>query len=341
MTNRTFTDFWTFRMIAPILSGTIIYLLILLINNSLEQLFGLFITDEFLVCIVIAFIVTECTRYFLGRISKWQINLNDTLKVLLTILSIVLMAIVLVSLGLSVYFIFLLGYLPLLSELQPFLILYSGLSIALASVYLSHYFIQRASDEMLAMERQLKVQSDVSFIKLTRGVNPDLLFETLECLITHIQDDRLDETDDMIDDFSLLYRYTLSQDSKEIISLHEELGALKSLSRLINRLPYRKTKVISELEEDGFIVPGSLLHIIEQIVKKTIVSYHKVLEVRLYSCDKGLCIAYIPHDKLNDTLNTSDIRSLNQAYKLYTDKEINIEEEQKERIVSLPILNMH
>jgi len=331
MNTRVFTDYLAFRIFSPIVSGTIVYLLILLINNSMEQLFDFFITDEFFVCIALAVLITESTRYLLVLLSRSDIEVTDTGKVILTVLATVALTSIIVCLGLSIYFRFFLGYQPLLSELQPFIILYAGLSIALSSVYLSHSFIKKASAEILAFVQQL----------LTRGVNPDLLFETLESLITQIQDERLDDADDMIDDFALLYRYTLSKNSQEIIELKEELKAVDSLSRLINRLPYRETTLVHDADISGYIIPGSLLHIVEQIVKKTIVSNHTVLEIDLSYCQDGLCVSYVPHDKLNNSFSRSDITSLNQTYKMYTDQEIRIEEAGNERIVSLPLLSMN
>lgn len=341
MNTRVFTDYLGFRVVSPIVSGTIIYLLILLANNSLEQLFDFFITDEFFVCVGLALLITESTRYLLVILSRSDIEVTDTGKVLLTLLATVIISSLIVCLGLSIYFRFFLGYQPLLSELQPFIILYAGLSIALSSVFLSHYFIKKASTEILDAEQHLKEQSDANFLKLTRGVNPDLLFETLESLITYIQDERLDAADDMIDDFALLYRYTLSKNNQEIIEIREELKALESLSRLINRLPYRETAIVHDSDISGYIIPGSLLHIIEQIVKKTIVSNHNLLEINISYCKDGLCVNYVPHDKLNNSFSRADITSLNQTYKLYTDQEIKIEEGVNERIVSLPLLSMN
>ena len=144
MNTRVFTDYIGFRVVSPIVSGTIIYLLILLANNSLEQLFDFFITDEFFVCVALALLITETTEYLLVILSRSDIEVTDTGKVLLTLLATVLISSLIVCLGLSIYFRFFLGYQPLLSELQPFIILYAGLSIALSSVFLSHYFIKKA-----------------------------------------------------------------------------------------------------------------------------------------------------------------------------------------------------
>ncbi len=340
MNTRAITDYWAFRICSPIVSGTIIYLLILLVNNSIEQALGFFISDEYFVCVLLAVIVSEATRFLLKNLSSVAQGLSQASKVALTIMTTIGLTSLLVCIGLSGYFRFALGYQPHISEIQPFIILYSGLSVALAAVYLSHYYISIASAEILMVENQLKEQADANFLKLTRGVNPDLLFETLESLLTHIQDDKIDEADDMIDDFALLYRYTLTKNSQEIVDIHQELKALNSLSRLINRLPYRKTSIDHKLSIEGDIIPGSLLYIIEKIIKKTIVSNHKVLKINLSREEHSLSISYVPHDKLNHKINNDDLKDLNRTYSLYTDRAVTIKENEQTRTIFLPLLQL-
>ncbi len=192
---------------------------------------------------------------------------------------------------------------------------------------------------MMLVEEQLKDQSAANFIKLTRGINPDLLFESLESLITHVQDNDADEADNMIDDLSMVYRYTLSKNSKEIISIQEELRALSSLAQLINRLPYRKTKIVNNLSGSGYIIPGSLLHLIEIIIKKTIVSQHKTLTITITNEEKNISVSYIPHDKLNNTLSIEDLQDINLTYSMYSEQQVQIKEQDEQRSILLPLLS--
>ena len=339
MRARLFTDYWSFRIVSPVATGTIVYLLILLINNTIEDALESFISDEFFVCIALALIVSETTRLILKQFSKINLNIPDAWKVVTIILITVLCTSLLVCIGISSYFRYALGYQPNLSELQPFIILYAGLTIALAAVYLSNYFIKKASSEMILVEEQLKDQSAANFIKLTRGINPDLLFESLESLITHVQDNDADEADNMIDDLSMVYRYTLSKNSKEIISIQEELRALSSLAQLINRLPYRKTKIVNNLSGSGYIIPGSLLHLIEIIIKKTIVSQHKTLTITITNEEKNISVSYIPHDKLNNTLSIEDLQNINLTYSMYSEQQVQIKEQDEQRSILLPLLS--
>ena len=315
------------------------YLLILLVNNSIEQALDSFISDEFFVCIALALLVSEITRLLLKQFSKSTLNISDAWKVGLTILIAILCATAIVYIGLSVYFRYALGYQPNLSDIQPFIILYTGLTVALVVVYLSNHFINKASSEMLTIEEQLKEQSSANFIKLTRGINPDLLFESLESLITYVQDNDPDEADDMIDDLSLVYRYTLSKNSKEIIPINEEITALGSLAGLINRLPYRKTELINNLTGNGLVIPGSLLHLIELIIKKTIVSKHQSLNITLANDEQYIKVSYTPHDKLNDKLDVDDLHDLNLTYSMYSKDQVHIKEQDGQRVVLLPLLS--
>lgn len=320
-------------------TGTIVYLLILLINNNIEDALESFISDEFFVCIVLALLVSETTRLLLKQFSKIKINLPDAYKVVAIILITILCTSILVCVGISSYFRYALGYQPNLSELQSFIILYAGLTVTLTAVYLSNHFVNKASSEMIIVEEQLKEQSAANFIKLTRGINPGLLFESLESLITYVQDDNPDVADDMIDDLSMIYRYTLSKNNKEIIPLNEELTALASLAKLINRLPYRKTEIVNNISSSEYVIPGSLLHLIELIIKKTIVSKHKTLTITITNDEKNIKVSYIPHDKLNDKLSIEDLLDINLTYSMYSEHQVQIEEQDDQRNILLPQLS--
>ncbi len=338
MNTRLFTEYWSFRIFSPVVTGSVIYLLILLVNNNIEQSLESFISDEFFVCIILAALITESTRFLLSRFSRLSVTLDEGWKAVWTILIVVLCTLMIVWVSLSAYFRFALGYQPNLSEIQPFIILYAGLAIAFASVYLSNHFIKKASSEMLAIQEQLNEQAAANFLKLTRGINPNLLFESLESLITYIQDSDIEVADDMIDDLSLVYRYTLSKGSTEVISISEELEALGALSQLINRLPYRRTEVVNNMNQSCYIIPGSLLYIIELIIKRTIVSKNKTLKITLTNEDGHIAITYPPHDKLNQHVSLEDFDELNQSHSLYTDQQITIEEDDHLRSILLPQL---
>lgn len=300
---------------------------------------GSFISNELFVCVVLALLVSESTRLLLKQFSNIEIKLPDAWKVVTIIFITVLCTALLVCIGISTYFRYALGYQPNLSELQSFIILYSGLTVALSAVYLSHHFINKASAEMLAIEEQLKEQSATNFIKLTRGINPGLLFESLECLITYIRDNDLYVVDDMIDELSLVYRYTLSKNSKEIIPVSEELNTLNSLVGLINRLPYRKTEVINKLNNSEYAIPGSLLHIVELIIKKTIVSKHTSLKITITNDDTNIIVSYAPHDKLSDKLSIADLHDLNLTYSMYSEHQVTINQQNGQRNILLPLLS--
>lgn len=322
------------------MTGIFIYMLVLLANNSLEQLLDSFISDEFFVCILLAFIVTESTRWLLINTSGLGDHVPDIIRVSVIIGCAMLVSVVLILIGLSLYFRYVIGYQPNLAELQPFIILYAGLSLALAAVYISHQYISRASAEILSVENQLKVQSEASFKRLTRGVNPDLLFETLEGLITFIQDDLSDDADEMIDNFSMIYRYALSKQDEELVPLSEEGNALHALVRLINQLPYRKVEIGALPESSKSIVPGSLLYIVEQIVKKTIVSKHQILRLYFDNYASFLVISYNPHDKINDAITDQNFNDINQSYTLYTDQRVHLAQEDGRRLICIPMLEM-
>jgi len=48
-----------FRLLSPLFSGLVVYILLLLINNDIDQLYEEFLTQELYVCIALTFLIQE------------------------------------------------------------------------------------------------------------------------------------------------------------------------------------------------------------------------------------------------------------------------------------------
>ena len=59
-----------FRILSPVFSGAIVYLLILLINNNVEQLQEQFLGNELYLCIGLSFFIHEFSRLLLLLFNK-------------------------------------------------------------------------------------------------------------------------------------------------------------------------------------------------------------------------------------------------------------------------------
>ena len=69
-----------FRLLSPLFSGFIVYLLILLINNNVEQLQEQFLGEELYVCIGLSFIIQELARLLLVLFKKPSGSLSPAIS---------------------------------------------------------------------------------------------------------------------------------------------------------------------------------------------------------------------------------------------------------------------
>ena len=273
------------------------------------------------------------TRLYGYLRRSWQ----PVASIALLILGVVLLTTLITLIVLVPYYRLILGYSPNFSETQPFLILYLGLSITILTIYLSNHFIQRSLNEQLRTEQRLHEEAEEHFARFTRGINPDLLMECLEAVISTMRQD-VDQADDLIDDMSELYRYTLRQSHEKVVTIQEELDALSAFTRLINRLPFRKIELHENVSDQVSIIPGTLLTIVEVIVRSTIVRRDVPLVIWLDQKDHALILSYDSQDRLRRTFDRSVIARLSDSYLIYTNTPIRTEASHGRRTITIPFL---
>ncbi len=339
MSRRLLVDQIVFRIAGPIITGLVIYLLILLLYNNIAQILDSFISEELLICIGLSYLITETTRFilkFYPRIKSlssplWSIIILISISIALTVLIIIIC--------LFIYYNYTLGYDPNISEIQIFLILYITLAVALISLHMSSHYLKQAYKVQLKNELKLKNQSKEDFTRFTRGINSELLFESLEAIITKYQFNK-DKADQIIDDLSLVYRYTLTKNHVELIDIKEEIEALVSFVNLVDHLPYRTANLKCDIQHASFVVPGTLLFIVEHIIKSTIARNGDSLQINIYTSEEKINVRYEHHDKLTESFNLEKLQELNHSYRIYADTGITIKELGDDRIVQIPILIM-
>jgi len=212
-------------------------------------------------------------------------------KIIFQLIISILISILLVSTLMYLYFDWVLGFTPNLSELTLF--------------------------KIIEQELFLKESLDQDFVHFKKGINPTLLFESLESLILLIKKDAA-KAERLVDHFSSVYRYILSKTKKEIVPLKEELSIIDELLLLFEHLPYRKTSYTTTSTINTLVVPGSILTCMEQIIRSTIVSKEVGLSVEIFEDDSSLFLKYAHQNKITQAVNESSLKGINDIYRFYT-----------------------
>ncbi|GAA4273905.1 histidine kinase [Aquimarina gracilis] len=337
--NRLFIHHPVFRLIGPLCSGTLVYMLILLVNNNVAQLQEEFLGQELYVCIALSYLIQEYSRISLFFFEKLRSPKSLVGKIMLQVVISIMITIILVTVSMFLYFDLVLGFTPNVSELIIFNSIFSLITIIYLSLYLSHQFLHKINTEIITQELSKKQGVEKDFIQFKKGINPILMYETLEALILLMKKDK-EKAELLVDHFSAVYRYILAETSKELVSLSRELEVLDQLLLLFGHLPYRKTSCLNKETITTWVVPGSILSFVEQIIRSTIVSKDEELIITILENSQYILLKYPHQEKIIETMDHSAIKDIQDAYRYYSDLETSITVDDAFKIIQIPKLTV-
>ena len=328
-----------FRLLSPLFSGTLVYLLILLINNNIGQLEEAFLGQELYVCIGLAYLIQEYARLSLLWFARSAWPKTFFLKLLVQLISTIAIGVVLVTSAMYLYFYHVLGYSPNGRELFIFNSIFSLITLFYLVLYLSHEFLYKVNTDRITKEIEAKDEIEADFLQFKKGVNPELLFESLEALLVLMKKNP-EDAEQLSDHFSSVYRYMLAKKSRELVPLSEELEILEESLRLFTYLPLRKVLLKKEGTFDSWVVPGSLLTIVERIARSTIPTSDTDLAIAIMERNETILLEYIPEEVLRGSFLTKDLGDIARNYRFYTDRTIQVTEKHPHKIVEIPKLSL-
>ena len=210
--------------------------------------------------------------------------------------------------------------------------------------YLSHYNLFRHQSIILEREQQLKVNLDLEMETFKNDIHPPLLFGCLETLIGLIGGDKK-EADDYIMILSRQYRNILDNKKSELIEMSKELESLSDVVYLLN-FRYQKSLVLKinlpETQTEGFLVPGTLVFLAEEIIFNTIISEYQPLELVVDNDGPdAITMSYKTNVILDgERFNSGKMHIMNNTYNYFSGRDITTEEKDGIRKYNIPILSL-
>lgn len=335
--NRLFIHNPLFRLFSPIFSGVVVYLLILLVNNNVEQLKEQFLGNELYFCIGLSFIIQEFSRLLLWVFGKLPSRFSSFIKLIIQVTGSMLLCIVLVTISIYLYYKNILGFSPSTGELWLFNSIFCAITIIYVLLHISHHYLYKVNTKRLENEYLMKQMVEDDFMQFKNGINPTLLFECFEAMIVLIRQ-HSEKVDDLIDHMAFVYRYILSKKSKQLVLIDEELNVVDELVWLFNYLPYRNVELNRSNKSSFLVVPGSVLALVESIIRSTISNSQKPLSIYLDEDENNLTFRYLINDKIVSGFKKESISDIDYRYSIYSSKNIIIEEKHGERTIKIPKL---
>jgi len=328
-----------FRLLSPLFSGTLVYLLILLINNTIDELGANFFGQELYVCIGLAYLIQEYARISIIIFKRLKRPSSFFVKTILQIVSTIVINIVLVSLAMHLYFTNVLYYTPNSNELMIFNSIFSVIALIYVLLYVSHQFLYMVNTEKLEKEEWARQEVEEDFTDFKRGINPELLFESLEAILVVMKEDP-DKAEQITDRFAMVYRYLLSKKKDELVPISEELKTLKELLQLFSELPHRKMQLGQITANETLVVPGSLLRIAEKVMRTTIPSEIKKMTIDVLESENKLEIKYKHEEKIDKSLNISILKYIQKDYEYYASEPVKVIHDDVFKTIYLPKLSL-
>jgi len=188
------------------------------------------------------------------------------------------------------------GWIPDDEAKQPYKIILFTMPLMISSLLLVIVEMIVATEERNQLEIQLanieKQQINSKYTALKEQLDHHFLFNNLSVLSSLIYEST-EKADQFIQDFSSIYRYVLSINKQDLVTVQEELDFIKTY---LNLYKYRF--------EDGFnynlkieknhtkhlIPPLSLQVVVENVFKHNVISQSKPLELLILNQDNMLVI---------------------------------------------------
>jgi sensor histidine kinase YesM len=342
--NRSFVHHILFRLCAPLIAGLLAYLLILLINNSVRGLDKIFVNQELYVTIALSYLAFTAMRIVILLLDRFGKTLVMRRRILFQTVFTLAANLGIVGLAISTYYSFFIGFSIGRFELNIFLVIFGVTGLLYNLLYFSHFYLLQENKTRIDEERKLQEKVEADFVSFRSEINPDLLYESLENLILTIHHNT-DEAEEQIDYLAGIYRYSLVNRQKELISIDEELRAATNLLNLVNYRYQKQLNLIPEIppNRDIFIIPGSLLITIDSIIRNTLISSKSPLVIRLYleEEDDYLVLQHTLNDKLQQHQESLHaFTRLQRSYSFFSDRPFVQVKAGKENYIKFPMIRI-
>lgn len=334
-----------FRILFPPVYGLLIYVLALLVFDSIQELEENFFSQEALLCMALSYVLFESLRLTLIGINRLFPEFKSVRRrISIYLLGNLLCSLLVITAGVSVYFVGLLGYSSFRTELLTLNSLYLVTTFFYTLVYFGIFYLNHFNQRRLEQETALRQKMEYQLGVLKREVNPQLLYASLETLITLLHT-HPDEADAFIDCLSRIYRYSLEYRRHELAPLDQEVKAAENIVELYNYSHRNLIGLHLQIESDVAgqqLIPGTMQKLVEHAITRSLITDRQPLHLQIKVSPQGrLLLHYALHERLLPPLATSDLlEELRKAYSYFTDQPLEYAEDQDQVSVRIPFLKI-
>lgn len=273
----------------------------------------------------------------------WNWTNHFKLKMILTILIAIVLPIFFHVIFTKYIFPFIHHRTCLLSSKESitYLIVSVTTTLLINAIFIAITFFQIWKKSLVEKEALKRSILTANIEALKQQVNPHFLFNSLNTLAGLVEENpRIAEA--YIHELANVYRYVLQYNQKEIAVLSDEINFAKSYFYL-NQIRYgdniQLILNVSEVCLNRNVLSLSLQLLLENAMKHNVISTLKPLTIQITCDDNYLHVINNFQAKLQ-TIKSEGIglKNIMERYQFYTDKKVEIASNEKQFIVSIPLL---
>lgn len=300
---------------------------------------------SYLYTILIAFVIYEGSRFLHFTLRTYFDWFNKPVKKIIALVITIPFYCVPVSMLMLVgwYHLFLNGIVDWkIVKLTSLIILIAV--FFLVNLYETVFLIRDLANDRVTQEQLERAKAEAELEALKNQIDPHFIFNSLNTL-SHLIDDKPEKARLFNDNLADVYRYILQNKVRDLVLLREEVNFLESYFLLLkirfeNAVQMQIT--IPEEAMDQYLVPPISLQILaENAIKHNEFSEAIPLVFKIEIKNEGLVIHNPVRKKsLRRASSKIGLQNLKERYKLITNQEITIKEEEKDFTVILPVLKI-
>ncbi len=348
------------RFMLPFPIGVVVYILILLVFDTLNQFSSNFFSQEVAVTVFLTFILMEVLRVLLNAIDK-RIPIvaksdgenEDTIsfkgmthskRIVLIPFASLLASIVVITPLVSVYFYFVLIISDFNTELIVFNGVYGVVAILYGIIHVSTTFLAVHKQIHYRQEKELRRGMESDLEKFKMQINPQLLYDGLENLISIVHS-KPRMAEQFVNQLSKIYRYNLDHRHVELVDLQKELELSKALLYLLNIKHANCITMKHQLPDEWLyrqVIPCTISALIQELVNKTIINEFQPLTIKLEARGEELYFVCNHNPKIGLNGNGDwNLSLINNAYAFFNDnKQLEITHTNQQLHINIPLFEI-
>lgn len=216
------------------------------------------------------------------------------------------------------------------------------IALIITSTITSISFFQSWRKSAVNEEKANTELLDFQYKSLVNQVNPHFLFNSLNVL-TSLVHENPDLAVKFIQQLSKVYRYTLENRGRDLVSFEDEKKFIESYLFLLNIRFEDSLKVELKMDDkkEGMLIPMALQMLVENAIKHNVISRQKPLNLVIELCDDVVCVSnnlQLPDSKPHST--GFGLENINKRLQLISEKTMEIVQTESTFTAKLPILTI-